>query len=202
MLTQEQINSLQTPEVYNRADVAWFHTSKDPNWALSNMAPFRIRTFDGHLWNSSEALYQATKFAPDAECLPKETNSTIGNVRERIKQANNPRAAKMTQKCASHLVRPDWVNGNVRIKAMLWVLELKALNNPKAFGAALLATDDKPIVEISVKDDFWGAKPQADGTLKGANVLGKLLMIVREKFRQGAYNYNTPDLAYPEGFLL
>src|SRR2546426_7568195 len=39
------------------------------------------------------------------------------------------------------------------------------------------------IVEDSRKDDFWGAKASDEGTLVGMNVLGRLLMELREDLR-------------------
>src|SRR3546814_9008235 len=42
------------------------------------------------------------------------------------------------------------------------------------FVAAMAATDGKPIVEISTRDAFWGAKPNGK-QLTGQNVLGAIL---------------------------
>jgi len=49
------------------------------------------------------------------------------------------------------------------------------------FSEQLLATGDQPIVEESRRDDFWGAKRNANGQLVGANVLGQLLVELREE---------------------
>lgn len=57
---------------------------------------------------------------------------------------------------------------------------MKLAQNWREFGRLLLATHDQPIVERSRKDDFWGAKVEEDGTLVGMNVLGRLLMELRE----------------------
>ena len=46
-----------------------------------------------------------------------------------------------------------------------------------------LATGEQSIVEDSRKDDYWGAKMVDDETLCGQNVLGRLLMELREKLR-------------------
>jgi hypothetical protein len=62
---------------------------------------------------------------------------------------------------------------------MWWCLRVKLAQNFERFGGELFITGDKPIVEESANDMFWGAKDQGDGTLKGANVLGKLLMALR-----------------------
>ena len=47
----------------------------------------------------------------------------------------------------------------------------------------LLSTNDKPIVEDSHRDRFWGAVLQENGTLVGENVLGRLLMELRESLK-------------------
>lgn len=107
----------------------------------------------------------------------------------------------MTQKCAvkAGLVRDDWDDPEfeVRIHSMLWVLELKLCSTPFTFGKELMVTGDRPIVEISRKDDFWGCK-EVGRKLVGRNVLGKLLMRVREH----AEDIRKGQLSYPGGFLL
>jgi hypothetical protein len=62
---------------------------------------------------------------------------------------------------------------------------VKLAQNYYEFGRLLLATRDHPIVEQSRKDDYWGAKltdPTGD-ILVGQNVLGRLLMELREKLK-------------------
>jgi predicted NAD-dependent protein-ADP-ribosyltransferase YbiA (DUF1768 family) len=152
-------------------------------------------------WNSSEQLYQASKFGTEVRCLPpKHKRDADPCVRNRIKAQRGPRGAKMTQKCAvkAGLVRRDWeAPANVKLRAMLWVLELKLFWNYETFGAELTKTGKKPIVEISRKDDFWGCK-QVKGKLVGQNHLGRLLMKVRanrKRILKGRFTY-------PKGFLL
>src|SRR5262249_38134452 len=55
--------------------------------------------------------------------------------------------------------------------------------NWSSFSELLLKTGARPIVEESRKDDFWGAKPQDDGALVGMNVLGRLLMELRQELQ-------------------
>lgn len=40
-----------------------------------------------------------------------------------------------------------------------------------------------PIVEESYRDQFWGAKPIDGETLVGMNILGRLLVELRERLR-------------------
>jgi len=106
----------------------------------------------------------------------------------------------MTQKCAvkAGLIRPDWAGKEeIRIYAMHWVLELKFQQCPYTFGKALMQTGDRPIVEMSRKDAFWGCFLKGE-QLIGSNVLGNLLMIIRAD----ADRLKGGELTYPDGFLL
>jgi type I restriction enzyme S subunit len=67
---------------------------------------------------------------------------------------------------------------------MRWCLRVKLAQNWAKFSELLLATGDRPIVEESRKDHFWGAKPADAQTLIGINVLGRLLMELREEVKQ------------------
>jgi len=66
-----------------------------------------------------------------------------------------------------------------------------------------IETGDLPIVEDSRKDDFWGAKPEDEEILTGANVLGRLLMQVREQIKTGEITSETIVKPLPiQNFLL
>ena len=62
---------------------------------------------------------------------------------------------------------------------MLVALRVKLAQNWDGFSKLLLDTGDRPIVEHSRTDDFWGARPVDNRTLVGMNVLGRLLMELR-----------------------
>jgi type I restriction enzyme S subunit len=136
---------------------------------LSNMAagfPLRV---NGVRIRTSEALYQACRFPH----LP--------DVQRKIIDEHSPMTAKMRGKPFRKDSRPDW--DAVRVKIMRWCLRVKLAQNWREFGRLLLATGNHPIVEQSRKDDFWGAKVADDGTLVGMNVLGRLLMELREQLK-------------------
>lgn len=151
---------------YERDQVVSFRKTTEDFGGLSNMAPgypihllgFRIRT--------SEALYQACRFPH----LPQ--------VQRMIIEETSPMTAKMRSKPYRDNSRPDWEE--VRVKVMRWCLRAKLLHNWGTFSKLLLATGDRPIVEDSRKDDYWGAKVGEDNLLAGRNVLGRLLMELRE----------------------
>lgn len=107
-----------------------------------------------------------------------------------IIRQQSPMTAKMVGKPHRADSRPDWER--VRVKIMRWCLRAKLLHNWQRFGDVLLATGELPIVEESRRDDFWGAKPIDSGTLTGSNILGRLLMELREEVRRGAFCASMP----------
>ncbi len=92
-------------------------------------------------------------------------------------------AAKMEAHRHVGMTRGDW--RAINIAAMRWCLRIKLSQHSASFGTVLAETGDLPIVEISHKDDFWGARPQPDGTLLGKNVLGRLEMELRQQWLTG-----------------
>ncbi len=90
---------------------------------------------------------------------------------------------------------------------MRWCLRVKLAQHYEEFGRLLLATEDRPIVEQSRKDDYWGAKVvdvADDETLIGQNVLGRLLMELRELLKSDAAGTlkTVLPLAIPDFLLL
>lgn len=116
--------------------------------------------------HTSEALYQACRFPH----LP--------DVQSEIIAQKSPMTAKMKSKPYRQDSRPDW--DKVRVKIMRWCLRVKLAQNWGTFSKLLLETENCPIVEQSWKDAFWGARAVDDNTLVGMNVLGRLLMELRE----------------------
>ena len=148
-----------------------FRKTNERFGGLSNMAPgFPLRV-NGTQIRTSEALYQACRFPH------------MPDVQRRIIDESSPMTAKMRTKPFRSQSRPDW--NSVRVKIMRWCLRVKLAQNWQRFGELLLATGERPIVEQSRKDDFWGAKMAKDGALVGKNVLGRLLMELRELLRDG-----------------
>jgi len=165
MSTETQIRT------YKRAESAVFSKTKEGFGGLSNMAagfPLRV---NGAYIRTSEALYQACRFPhlPDVQRL--------------IICEASPMTAKMKSKPYRKDSMPDW--DRVRVKIMRWCLRVKLAQNWSDFSRLLLSTSDRPIVEESRKDDFWGAKVVSGDTdtLVGTNALGRLLMELREQVK-------------------
>jgi N-glycosidase YbiA len=157
---------------YQCKDVVRFRKTAEEFGGLSNMAPGFPIVVLGHRIRTSEALYQACRFPHMPE------------VQRMILNEVSPMTAKMRSKPYRRDSRPDW--DDVRVRVMKWCLRIKLIYNWHKFSELLLSTGDRPIVEDSRKDSYWGAMPQDDHTLNGQNVLGRLLMDLRQKLREDA----------------
>ena len=154
---------------YVRSKSIVFRKTKEEFGGLSNMAGGFALKVNGIRIRTAEALYQACRFPhmPDLQRL--------------ILEQRSPMTAKMMGKPHVRDSRDDW--DHVRVPIMRWCLHVKLAQNWSKFSELLLATGDRPIVEDSRRDDFWGAVPVDGDTLFGMNVLGRLLMELREKVR-------------------
>lgn len=159
----------QDYKTYQRSECVTFLKTHEPFGGLSNMAGGYPLFVNNVKILTSEALYQACRFPH----LPEVQKIIIGQ--------NSPMTAKMKSKPYRKDSRPDWETINIQV--MFWCLRVKLAQNWEKFGDLLLSTEDRPIVEESYRDQFWGAKPVDAETLVGANVLGRLLMKLRDQLR-------------------
>ena len=130
---------------------------------FSNFYPCCIHVF-GRDFNSAEHAYQYRQamFHEDFECA------------EDIKRAKDARAAKRVSK---EIIKKHegWLEK--RVDVMIEVLKAKA--EVPEFREALLATGQAELVENVVsREAFWGV---GVGDREGGNMLGKLLMVLREE---------------------
>jgi ribA/ribD-fused uncharacterized protein len=169
---------------FNRSDSAVFRATKDQWGGLSNMAAGYPLLINGHLFRTAEALYQAFRYTDD-----KSEDGEL--IQELIRREKSPMAAKMVSKKYQSLTRDDW--NFTRVKIMDWCLRAKLSAHRDNFSALLLSTGDLPIVEESHKDRFWGAVavPGSADHLSGENVLGSLLVRLRENIKAG----NRPNIS-------
>lgn len=190
-------SSINRPEnsllrTYVRSEAVVFYKTKEDFGGLSNMASGYPLYISGVRILTTEALYQACRFPH----MPEVQREIVGQ--------HSPMTAKMKSKPHRRDSRPDW--DDVRYKVMRWCLRVKLAQNYEEFGRLLLATRDRPIVEQSRKDDYWGAKlaDESGDTLVGQNVLGRLLMELREKLRDDTDGMlkTVPPLGIPYFLLL
>lgn len=151
---------------YDRPSSIVFLKTDEPFGGLSNMAGGFPLQVGGTRILTAEALYQACRFPH----LPE--------VQRLIIEQKSPMTAKMKSKPHRKNSRPDW--DWVRVNVMRWCLRVKLAQNWAKFSELLVKTGERPIVEESRRDDFWGAKPVDVQTLVGMNALGRLLMELRE----------------------
>ena len=182
-----RVRAMKSPasqlRVYSRAEVIPFRSTKEKFGGLSNMAPGFPLLVNGITIRTSEALYQACRFPH----MPEIQRMIIGE--------KSPMTAKMVSKPHREQSRSDWQS--VRVKIMRWCLRLKLAQNWQTFGELLYSSGDLPIVEDSRKDDFWGAKADENGNLVGQNILGRLLMELRDQLR-GPTGNELRKVALPE----
>ncbi len=157
-------------QAYHRQDCVVFWKTKEQWGGLSNMVSGYPLVVNGVRCFTSEALYQACRFPH----LP--------DIQQEILTQKSPMSAKMKSKPHRTNSRPDWEA--VRVPIMAWCLQVKLAQHWDRFAALLHATGDRPIVEQSRRDVFWGAKVVDDETLVGANILGQLLMQLRSQLQE------------------
>ena len=152
--------------VYARDRVCPFRFTRSPWGQLSNFCPLAVPIAAGPwLFATSEAVYQAGKFPARP------------GVQQRIAEAPTAREAAAIGRTPGLGIDPGW--NAQRVDVMRWVLRLKREANAAEIDAVLAATGERPIVEVSTRDPWWGAKPVAD-RYEGHNVLGRLWMELRQ----------------------
>lgn len=143
---------------------------------LSNFYPASLE-IDGLRYLSSEGAYQAAKCA---------------NPRERLLFTEQPPNAAKSMG-SSVEIRPDW--DAVKIKEMERIVRAKFTQNPY-LARYLLDTGDAELIEGNTWHDiFWGVDLN---TGEGQNHLGKLLMALREDFRENGPPSMESQLPYWE----
>ena len=141
----------------------YYLSRSDVGHPLASYSKFGF-VLDGAEWPSAEHYYQAMKFEQ-------------AELRESVRSADHPQAAKKLADSNRKLVRQDWKK--IREVIMTRAVYIKCRSHDTV-AAALLATGDQPIVESSQFDYYWGCG--RDG--RGDNTFGKVLMAVRDKLRQ------------------
>ena len=121
---------------------------------------------DGKYWLTVEHYFQAAKFVP-----------TDFAYSETIRIAENPKKAKALGRSRKHPLRIDWelVKDDIMRSGVL-----RKFETHREIQLALLETNDEELIENAPSDYYWGC----GRTGTGKNMLGIILMEVREKLRQ------------------
>ncbi|WP_448550067.1 GTP cyclohydrolase II [Thalassotalea fusca] len=155
-----------------------FYEPNDKYGYLSNFAPYPI-SFENSHWLTTEHCYQASKYKD-----PK--------IIEEIRNAASPELAFAISRKYAAQERPDWKD--IRYDRMFEIVKAK-FEQHKTLAYYLVSTKDCVIKEHSHKDSYWG--DGGDGN--GQNMLGKILMTIRESLLQ---TVPFTDLQYVESTKL
>ncbi len=142
----------------------YFYSTRSEYGSFSNFSRHGFE-LDGEYWPTTEHYFQAQKFPKTEHC-------------DQIRQAKTPKDAANMGRERSRPLRQDWeqVKDDIMRKAVLHKFETHA-----DIREILLATGEEQIVENAPGDYYWGCGK--DGS--GKNMLGKILMEVREILRKG-----------------
>ncbi|MEG4581057.1 NADAR family protein [Microcoleus sp. MON1_C5] len=141
-----------------------FYTTRGDYGCFSNFSDHGFE-LDGEYWSTTEHYFQSQKFA------------TTPHVKQ-IRLLKTPKEAAIMGRDRSRPLRKDWeeVKDDIMRKAVL-----RKFDTHPEIREILLATGDEEIVENSPSDYYWGCGK--DGS--GKNMLGQILMEVREILRKG-----------------
>ncbi|MEG5058488.1 NADAR family protein [Microcoleus sp. A2-C5] len=142
----------------------YFYSTRSEYGSFSNFSRHGFE-LDGEHWPTTEHYFQAQKFPQTEHC-------------DQIRQAKTPKDAAKMGRERSRPLRKDWeqVKDDTMRKAVLRKFETHA-----DIREILLATGEEEIVENAPGDYYWGCGK--DGS--GKNMLGQILMEVREILRKG-----------------
>jgi len=139
-----------------------FYRTSGKYGCFSNFAPYPIQ-LKGKTWPTSEHYFQAQKFVG-------------AELEEEIRLTKSPMIAVRMGRDRKKPPRPDWeeVKDDIMREAVL----AKFSQHPD-LQQILFSTNDAILIEHTKDDRYWG--DGGDG--RGKNLLGKILMEVREKLK-------------------
>jgi len=142
-----------------------FYRVQDEHGCFSNFSPHPIR-LKGKMWPTSEHYFQAQKF--------------VGTEHEEaVRSAKSPMIAARMGRDRKKPLRRDWET--VKDDIMRAAVRAKFTQHSN-LGAVLLATGTTTLVEHTTNDNYWA--DGGDGS--GRNMLGQILVQIREELQAGA----------------
>ncbi len=140
-----------------------FYSTGGEYGCFSNFSRHSIKLGGKH-WKTSEHYFQAQKFVGTS-------------LEEKVRKASNPAEAARIGRDHKNPLRKDWeaVKDNVMREAVY-----AKFSQHEALRKTLLSTSDERLVEHTENDSYWG--DGGDGS--GRNMLGQILMEVRERLRK------------------
>jgi ribA/ribD-fused uncharacterized protein len=159
------VNHWRIESVSKQQAVINFYSVSDEYGEFSNFAPYPIR-LNNKLWPTSEHYFQAQKFRDDAH-------------QEEIRNLKSPMVAARMGRSRKRPLRKDWES--VKVQVMREAVLAKFTQHDD-LRALLLSTGEANLVEHTTNDPYW--EDGGDGS--GKNMLGRILMEIREQARQMA----------------
>lgn len=170
--------NLALDQQWNPSQCATFKKTSEEFGVFSNMAGKAVGlnslTVASIAIRTSEHLYQASRY-PDRL-----------DIQQAVLDQASPMFAKRVAKKKEYLThcRADW--DTIQLDVMRWAIRVKLTFNYDQLGRVFLLSGQRPIVEIAPKDTtngrYWGTAIQ-EQMLVGTNVMGQLLMELRQDFR-------------------
>ena len=143
--------------------ILFYRANEVPYGPFGNFDTQHPITLNGKLWRSVEHYFQAQKF--------------VGTEHEEaVRTADKPRDAAAMGRDRNRPLRADWET--VKDDIMREAVRAKFTQYP-ALRYLLIETGDAELVEHTTNDHYWA--DGGDGT--GKNMLGKILMEIREELR-------------------
>ncbi len=141
-----------------------FYSTKEEYGCFSNFSAHPI-SLEGKIWPTTEHYFQAQKFPNNIE------------YQEKIRLEKSPMIAARLGRSRKVKFRPDWesIKDSIMRKALL-----AKFTQHKDLAKILLDTQDAILIEHTTNDKYWA--DGGDGS--GKNMLGKLLMSIREELCQ------------------
>ena len=149
----------------------WFKKVAEEYGWMGNMAPYPIN-FNGKIWLTSEALFQSMRY-------------NIDSIKEIIRVEKSPMGAKMkSKKFRDQMVVVPMQDQDV--ENMRKCVRMKFDQHPK-LKKDLIATGNSPIYENignrnGERHKFWGSKMVNEFEGDGNNMMGKILMDLRDEY--------------------
>ncbi|MDB5105338.1 MAG: hypothetical protein JWP91_3027 [Fibrobacteres bacterium] len=147
----------------------YFYSVREAFGCFSNFSPHGFE-LKGKFWPTSEHYFQAMKFEG-------------AEPEEKIRNAPSPKEAANLGRNRAFTLRPDWelVKDSIMREAVL-----EKFRTHTDIRTILLDTGDQEIIEKADHDSYWGCGK--DGA--GLNMLGKILMEIRNRLRMETLNSN------------
>ena len=155
------------------------HTSDSPYICLSNFYPCQFMDDTGNTFNCSEQYFMYHK------CLM--FNSENTNLLAAILRSRSPTKIKQLGRQVANFDDDAWNENRFAIMKAANFLKFSQNDDIREI---LLETGDKVLYEAAKNDKIWGIGYSADVAVRtpvvkyGKNLLGRVLMVIRDEMRQ------------------